>query len=177
MTSLSQRRRIVSMFVAVVLLTPISPVIADRDNERDVVVKFTKWITSVVPAVPATATPARFLMAGVVGGHIGAGGFVGEVLDRKVSSGVTANIVSLHAIYDVQAGAFSFTALIQGGSGTEGNGLLDGVILNGWKTGSRVHVEYKTEARCRENTNPPGVFPSCFRGTIRILRDSERSSD
>ena len=98
-------------------------------------------------------------MAGVTGGHIGAGTFVGEVLDRKVSSGLTAPIVSLHAIYEVQAGAFSFTALIQGGSGTAGIGLLDGVILNGWRAGSRVHVEFKTEASCAENTNPPEFFP------------------
>ena len=167
----------VSMLVAIVLLTLISPVMADRDNERDVVVKFTKWVTSTVPADPATATPMRFLMAGVTGGHIGAGTFIGEVLDRKQSGGITTKIVSLHAIYEVQAGAFSFTALIRGGSGVEEIGLLDGVILNGWKAGSRVHVKFKTEASCRENTNPPGVFPSCFRGTIRVERDSDRSDD
>ena len=174
MSTLSTRRRIVSTFVAIVLLTPISPVMADRDNERDVVVKFVKWVTGTVPADPATVTPRRLLMAGVTGGHIGAGTFVGEVLDRKASSGLTSPIVSLHAIYEVKAGAFSFTALIQGGSGTAGIGLLDGVILNGWRAGSRVHVEFKTEASCAENT---GVFPNCFRGTIRVLRDSDRSHD
>ena len=42
-----------------------------------------KWVTSIVPANPATVTPIRILMAGVTGGHIGAGTFVGEVLDRK----------------------------------------------------------------------------------------------
>jgi len=170
MTTFSARRRVGSMLTAIVLLTPISPVIADRDHERDVVVKFTKWVTSVVPAVPTMAMPPRLLMVGVVGGHIGSGAFRGEVVDRKVSSGHTAPIVSLHAIYEVQAGAFSFTALIQGGSGTEGIGLLDGVILNGWRAGSRVHVEFKTLAGCPENT---GAFPNCFRGTIRVSRDSD----
>lgn len=167
----------VSMFVAIVVLTPISPVMADRDDARDVVVKFTKWVTSIVPADPATVTPMRILMAGVTGGHIGAGTFVGEVLDRKQSSGLTAKIVSLQAIYEVQAGAFSFTALIRGGSGTEEIGLLDGVILNGWRAGARVHVEFKTEASCAENTNPAGVFPNCFRGTIHVLGGSDRSHD
>ena len=176
MSTLSTRRRIVSTFVAIVVLTPISPVMADRDNERDVVVKFTKWVTSIAPATPPQELQ-RILMAGVTGGDIGAGTFVGEVLDRKESSGLTAKIVSLHAIYEVHAGAFSFTALIQGGSGTEEIGLLDGVILNGWRAGARVHVEFKTEASCRENTNPAGVFPSCFRGTIRVLQDSDRSHD
>jgi hypothetical protein len=177
MTILSKRRQTVSILAAAALLALTSPAAADRDNERDVVVKFTKFVTGVVAPVPATASPMRLLMAGVVGGHIGTGTFVGEVLDRKVSSGLTAPIVTLHAIYEVQAGAFSFTALIQGGSGAEGIGRLDGVIHNGWRAGARVRVKFETLASCPENTNPPGVFPNCFRGTIRVLSGSDRSHD
>jgi hypothetical protein len=177
MTTLHSRRRIA--FMAIVLLVYFSPNLAegankDRDDDRGVVVTFTKWVTGVVPPNPAEAMPRRLLMAGRVGGDVGAGTFAGEVLDRKQSTPgtVTTPIVALHAIYEVQAGVYSFTALIQGGSNTTGLGLLDGVILTGWRTGARVHVEFRTLSTCAGNPAGP-----CFRGTIRILRDANDSDD
>src|SRR5438270_11949926 len=71
-----------------------------QDDERDhaTIVTFTKWITAIVPAVPADAIPGRFLMAGITGGDV-AGTFVGEVVDRKVSTSgtITDQIVALDA--------------------------------------------------------------------------------
>jgi hypothetical protein len=95
---------------------------------------------------------------------LGDGDFVGEVLDSKVSTACTAfappctpgitpptisgSIGALHAIYEVQVGENSFTALIQGGRNrvTGGVALLDGVILAGWRTGARVHAAFQTTA-------------------------------
>ena len=52
--------------------------------------------------------------------------------------------------------------LIQGGSGTAEIGLLDGVILNGWKAGARMHVEFKTEASCRRKYQSRWSFSQLF---------------
>ena len=121
-------------------------------------VTFMKWRTAVLPP---SGVPNRLLFRGIVGGDLGAGDFVGEALDRKVSTActafepactpgitpatVTGSIITLHAIYDVQVGEHSFTALIQGGTnGVTGAALLDGVILAGWRTGAPVHVAFQT---------------------------------
>ena len=178
------RRRIVRMATAIVLLLHISPALAagaskDRDDKRRVVVTFTKWITG--PAQPNAndqPAPIRSLMEGIVGGHVGKGGFVGEVLDHKLSTlgHVTVQINALEAIYEVQAGEHSFGALIRGGT-SNGRGLLDGVILNGWRTGARVHVEFIRLASCPDNPNQTGPLAPCFQGTIRILRDADDSDD
>jgi hypothetical protein len=152
----------------------LSPVVADGRSDRDgaVVVTFTKWVTAVVPPVPAEAAASRFLMAGIVGGDI-SGSFVGEVIDRRVSTTgtVTAQIVALDALYEVKAGDHSFTALVHGGqnNGTR-KAILDGVILDGWRTGSIVHVNYDVISGCAGKPAGP-----CFQGTIRILDSGDEN--
>jgi hypothetical protein len=89
---------------------------------------------------------------------------------------ITGSIGALHAIYEVQVGEDSFTALIQGGRNrvTGGGALLDGVILAGERTGARVHVEFQTYdpppngPGCPDARAPMGR--SCFIGTIRVER-------
>ena len=163
-----------------------------RDRRRGPVeVTFTKWRTVVIPAppgVPAPGTTTRSLFKGIAGGDLGAGDFVAEVLDRKASTPcttvdpacapgtpptITTPIAALHAIYEVQVGEHSFTALIQGGSnGVTGVGLLNGVILAGWRTGARVSVAFDTLSSC---TDRDGVAHGpCFDGTIRVGRAPER---
>ena len=145
----------------------------DRDGERGVVVTFTKWVTGVATPTPGDQpAPTRFLMRGIVGGALGPGAFVGEVLDHKLSTAghVTVPINALEAVYEVQAGE-TFEALIRGGQ-SQGRGLLDGVILNGWRTGARVHVDFRVIPRCEGNPAGP-----CFQGTIRILPDSDDDDD
>ncbi len=171
-------RLIASVAIASVLLLNMPSALASgAPNDRhkhDVIVTFTKWITAVVPPIPAEAAASRFLMAGIVGGDV-AGDFVGEVLDRRVSTTGTikAQIVALDALYEVRAGNHSFTALIQGGqNNTTSKALLDGVILDGWRTGARVHVEFTVISGCAGKPAGP-----CFEGTIRILRDSDDSND
>ena len=157
---------------------------ATRDRRRGPVeVTFTKWLKAVLP--PSTGVPSRYLFKGIVGGDLGAGDFVGEVLNRQVSTPCTAfqppctpditpptitgSIIALHAIYDVQVGEHSFTALIQGGTnGVTGAALLNGVVLAGWRTGAHVHVAFQTMTNCADA--PPGT---CFQGVIRIERAPE----
>jgi len=171
-------RLIASVMIASVLLLNMPSAVANGApngrHKHDVIVTFTKWVTAVVPPIPGEAAASRFLMAGIVGGDV-AGNFVGEVLDRRVSTTgtVTAQIVALDALYEVQAGDHSFTALIQGGqNNATRKALLDGVILDGWRTGARVHVEFTVIRGCAGKPAGP-----CFEGTIRILRDSDDSHE
>ena len=186
----------VSSFVsAVALLLLISPALAGgqadaqlpTNTQRPVEVAFTKWRTAQIPPLPAVAV--RSLFAGIVGGDLGEGDFVGEVIDRKVSTPCTAfqptpctpgiepatitgSIIALHAIYEVQVGEHSFTALIQGGTnGVTTAALLNGVILAGWRTGAPVHVAFQTISSCTDRDG--GTHGPCFQGTIRIERPLE----
>jgi len=208
MRTIGVQRRVSPFLIAVVLLLPLSPTLATgqpnaqqasiqgsrspgmpvpskettKDRRRGPVeVTFTKWPTTGLPPLPAV--PGRTLFEGFVGGDLGDGDFVGEVLDSKVSTACTAfappctpgitpptitgSIGALHAIYEVQVGESSFTALIQGGRNRVigGVALLDGVILAGWRTGARVHVAFQTTADCAGAPAGP-----CFHGVIRVER-------
>ena len=186
--------RVSPFLIAVVLVLQLLPALAigqpdvqeatiqgSRVPGMPVEVTFTKWPTTGLPPLPAV--PGRTLFQGFVGGDLGDGGFVGEVLDSKVSTACTAfgptctpgitpptitgSIGALHAIYEVQVGENSFTALIQGGRNRVAGGvaLLDGVILAGWRTGAQVHVAFQTTADCAGAPAGP-----CFQGVIRVER-------
>jgi len=165
----------VALFVgAIVLVLQISPALAGARAEAEgdnyggpVEITFTKWIT--------TAPPCPCLMAGFTGGDV-PGVFSGEVLQRQVS--LNNHVIRLDAMYEVQDedqsdGDQSFTALIRGGqsplAGGTGVGLLDGVIQAGWRTGTRVHVEYQAMTACAGA--PPGT---CFQGTIQVEHAPEK---
>ena len=69
-------------------------------------------------------------------------------------------------------GDHSFTALIRCGQDAAASGRLDGVILAGWRTGARVHVEFErhipigpTDFACGDDA-PMGTV--CFEGTMQI---------
>ena len=88
--------------------------------------------------------------------------FAGEVLERQVSTNGRVN--KLEAFYDVVDGDRSFTALVHGGTDVQtGAALLDGVILAGWRTGDRVHVQFQVMTNC---VGAP--LGRCFQGTIQI---------
>lgn len=120
-------------------------------------------------------------MAGFTQGDV-TGVFVGEVFQRQVS--FNGRIIRLEAMYEVQAVEQSFTAPVRGGTGetkagepasVTGAALLDGVILAGWRTGSRVHVEFQTfTPSSPTDVACPGApaGKTCFSGTIHIERDS-----
>jgi hypothetical protein len=157
---------------------PVTGTETTKDRRRgQVEVTFTKWRTALLPP---SGVPVRRLFKGFVGGDLGAGDFVGELLDRETSTlctvldppctpavpTITPSISALHAIYEARVGEHSFTALIRGGSNdATGAALLDGVILAGWRTGARVHVAFQTMTNCADA--PAGT---CFQGVIRIGR-------
>ena len=201
MKPIDRLRRLPSSLVAGLLLLQISPMVASgqadtqstvrppAQADQPVNITFTKWRTAGVPIAPATAT--RTLFAGFVGGDLGDGSFIGEVIDRKVSTRcgatdpacvpansqlpppatITGPIIALQAIYEVQAGDRSFVALIQGGTnGVTGAALLEGVVLAGWRTGAPVHVAFQTTTNCAGAPEPG----TCFQGTIRVDRAAKQ---
>ena len=149
------------LLVLLPLLTP-AVVAGQFDQARPVEITYTKWV-KVVGSVT--------LLEGFTGGEV-AGTFAGEVLQTQLSS--DGAIRRLEAVYEVQAGDQSFTALIRGGRTTNpGDAILDGVILAGWRTGAEVHVEFKVipapsplDAACYGA--PAGL--TCFQGTISVGR-------
>jgi len=50
-----------------------------------------------------------------------------------------------------------------------GAALPDGVVLAGWRTGARVHVEFHTTTSCLDAPDAR----TCFQGTIHIERAPE----
>ena len=184
------QRRVSPFVIAVVLLLQLSPALATgqsdastetrRDKRRGPVeVTFTKWVTGPV-FVPDNfgITEGRGLMEGFTGGDI-PGTFVGEVLQgqRSANPALKMGITRLEAIYEVHNlnGNHVFTALVRGGTNrATGAALLDGVILAGWRTGARVHVEFRTYAPpptgpgCPDTRAPADL--TCLVGTIQIER-------
>ena len=162
--------RIVVAAVIVLSLLLLQAPQARAGDDADVVT-FTKWVTGVTaptapPLPPGDPGQSILLMAGFTGGAA-PGLFYAEVLYRKVSA--NKQITQLWPIYNVSAGHRSFTALIQGGTNNAtGVGLLEGVIMDGWRTGSRVRVRFQTMTNCAGA--PAGT---CFQGTIRILRNED----
>jgi len=151
----------VACFVgAVALLVQISPAAAEdhRNDNGPIEIAFTKWVTTFP------------LMEGFWGGDL-ANKYVGEVLQRQVSVNPALNgIVRLEAIYEFQNGDRSFTALIRGGTNNvTGAAQLDGVVLAGWRTGARVHVEFDTVPGTTGCFGAP-AGKTCFVGTIHVGR-------
>jgi hypothetical protein len=162
---------VVAFSFAIALLLQISPALAQdqRDaghSNRPVTITFTKW-GAPPPAVPPT--PFFGLFEGFYNdGPVGS--FVAEVLWRQAS--VNGHVAGLEALYEVVDGDRSFSALIRGGSNAAGLGLLDGVILAGWRTGAPVQVEFQRYLAIPGASSCDGapLNKNCFVGTIRVGR-------
>lgn len=175
MKTIRFRTRVASLLSAIVLVFQISPAVAagpqgQSENHQNFEVTFTKWNTGVTPPPPTPFPPGDpgqtiSLFTGFSGGDA-PGAFSAEVLYRKAST--DGKIAQLWPIYKVFAGNRSFTALIQGGSTSTGLGLLEGVVMDGWRTGARVRVRFQRMTNC-----PGAPAGTCFQGTIRILRDDD----
>jgi hypothetical protein len=161
MSTIRLHNRVACFVGAIALLVQISPAAAEdhHDNNKPVEIAFTKWVTT----FPA--------MEGFWGGDL-ANKYVGEVFQRQVSvnPALMNGIIRLEAIYEIQNGDRSFTALIRGGTDSvTGAALLDGVVLAGWRTGARVHVEFDTIPGTTGCFGAP-AGKTCFVGTIHVGR-------
>ena len=160
--------RVASFVGAVALLIQMSPAVAAGEDatNRPVTIAFTKWAAP-PPAVPPT--PFFGLFEGFAGDGL-LGSFNAEVLWRQAS--VNGHVAGLEAMYEVVNGDRSFTALIRGGSNPAGLGLLEGVIMAGWRTGARVQVVFQRYGAIAGMPSCAGAPPNktCFEGTIHVGR-------
>jgi hypothetical protein len=160
MRTIRIHRRVASFVGAIALLFQVSLAMAQdySDINKPAKVTFTKWVTTYP------------LMEGYWGSDI-SNTFVGEIFQRQVSVNPALNgIIRLEAIYEVQDGDRSFTALIRGGTNSvTGAARLDGVVLAGWHTGAQVHVEFDTIPGTTGCFGAP-AGKTCFVGTIYIGR-------
>ena len=179
MPSNSCHRRVALLVGATALLLQTSPSMAGDQfhSQRPVAITYTKWVNT-VPQVPPA--PSINLLEGITGGDV-VGTFSGEVLRSQLGSTLDAGIQIqlIEAVYRVTGdnGGPSFTALLRGGrtnTPTGGDALLDGFILDGWRTGAPVHVEFTripapspSGFACAEVPRP-GL--ACFQGTIHVGR-------
>ena len=117
---------------------------AQAAGDSQVVIGFTKWVT------------VGNQMEGVADG----GTYTGEVLNLDAIAG--GQIWKIDARYDFHIGERSFSAVIYGiHSWHTGNGVLNGVITDGWNAGSRVQVKFVAI--------PSAEHGFVFQGTITII--------
>jgi hypothetical protein len=158
-------KRIATIVVALaIMLTPLLQSASARENDdRPIVIPFTKWFISSTLMVgfieddPASPFEGSMLLNTPI-----------PILPVSVPP-LPAAFRHLEARYDVigRDPSHSFSALIHGKTrvAAPGDGVLDGVITDGWYAGSQVHVEFGTYS-CTYTTG------ACFIGTITILPDA-----
>jgi hypothetical protein len=165
------RSRALAVIGAVALLTfalGAGMVSADDSRyHRNAENTFTKWITRPGPA------PLYASMAGFVGGDVGDGTFVGEVLTLVDSPPPPAGDGTrvINAVYHFNGSQHSFTAsmhVVATGHAFGDTAVLTGVVTAGWLKGNLVAAEY-TQGTCTHG----GVTSTCFTGTLQILRGTK----
>ena len=134
-----------------------------RDH-RNATVTWTKWVTAWFPQ-DGTGNAAN--LGGVVGGDVGDGIFTGEAL--TIDPQPDGSIV-IEADYHFYGSKHSLTVHFQLIQKADGNGVVTGVVTDGWLKGNVVVGQY-TERAC--NTEEGVGLSLCFDGTAEILRGSK----
>ena len=127
-------------------------------NHRSADVTFTKWVTR-LPADPSTM--AGVSMAGVVGGDVGPGVYVGKVIRDDTTS--KPGFWLGQALYGFNGSKHSFLAYNfiteDDRDPSSITATIRGVVIQGWMTGARVTGEYRQWDTCPIPT-PGNVFGS-----------------
>jgi hypothetical protein len=130
-------------------------------------VTFTKWLTS-LPNAPSAAGAS---MAGVVGGDVGPGVFVGMVLTEDTTTRLNHWLAD--AFYGFIGNKHSFVAsnhIDEDDSASPITARIRGVVVWGWMKGAHVTGQYTLWETCPIAT-PGNVFaPSCFKGHLHLWR-------
>jgi hypothetical protein len=141
-------------------------------HNRSADVTFTKWVSS-QPTDPVTLAGAN--MAGVVGGDVGPGTFVGFIIGGDVTS--MPGFWLGHARYEFHGSKHWFVADIhptENDAMTPITATIEGVVIKGWMKGARVTGGYTVVDTCAIPT-PDNIFaPSCIPGTLHLERGHHR---
>src|SRR5450759_1155296 len=92
------------------------------------------------------------VMAGVVGGDVGVGTYAGAILSLDVTN---TGLVT-DDVYDFDGST----------------AVITGRVTGGWLKGNQVSGQY-TQVTCEQT---PGVFGTCFQGTLDVLRGTKPGS-
>ncbi len=114
---------------------------------------FTKWITNFP------------IMEGVVGGDVGTGTFVGDVLN--ISS--VGDITSIDVLYHFNGRIHSFTAhnFITWNTAL-GTAVITGLVTEGWLKGATVTGEFDVRGICPIPTPGNAEGTTCYQGVLHI---------
>jgi hypothetical protein len=161
--------KIWKVILALVLVAGLSSFagiqVASANSRSGADVIFTKWVTDETPVPPILAN-----MAGVVSGDVGAGQFVGEVLEFN---NPTAPMSTIKADYHINGGDHQFTARLNiTQDNVKGTAVLKGKVTEGWMKGAKVNGTYQVNAHSGiENSQTGGPFDDyCFQGTLHIQK-------
>ncbi len=139
-----------------------------RHHHRTGDVTFTKWVVS-LPADPSTLAGVH--MAGVVGGDVGDGAYVGQVLDDDTVS--MPGFWLGHARYEFHGSKHFFAAdlhITEDDQAVPITATIEGIVTDGWLEGAKVTGEYTQYDTCPIPT-PGNVFgTTCFSGTLHLQR-------
>ena len=127
-------------------LSRAAAVAGGRDHPRDADVTFTKWITS-LPTDPSTLAGVH--MAGVVGGDVGRGRYVGRVISDNTTS--KPGFWLGHARYGFHGRRHTFVAnvhITENDTTVPITATIRGVVRKGWLKGARVTGRYRQWDSC-----------------------------
>jgi hypothetical protein len=158
MKTTCMRSGVAILAIAISLLLPLSPILAEQNGHANVT--FTKWGTQFTDLDSLD-------MEGVVSGDVGGGRFIGEANFLPSSD---PNILVIDAFYHINGGIQQFTAhnLITQDL-TTGRAVIEGVVIDGWLNGAKVDGEYQVIFPCGIiNAQEGAIGDVCFQGTLRV---------
>ena len=121
---------------------------------------FTKWVITSPPAPGVVAN-----MMGVVGGDVGPGTYMGEV----ISLNTVGNITSIEALYHFNGSKHAFTANLKiTQDESAGTATITGDVTEGWLKGASVTGEYAVLAVCPIETPDNAYGTVCFQGALHV---------
>ena len=114
---------------------------------------FTKWVTNFP------------IMEGVVGGDVGTGTFVGEVLNVST----VGDITSIDVLYHFNGRIHSFTAhnFVTWNTAL-GTAVITGSVTEGWLKGATVTGEFDVRGICPIPTPGNAEGTTCYQGVLHI---------
>ena len=121
---------------------------------------FTKWVTTSPPAPDVLAN-----MVGVVGGDVGLGTYMGEV----ISMNTVGNITSIQALYHFNGSQHAFTAELNvTQDDSKGTATITGHVTEGWLKGASVTGEYNVKDPCPIETTDNAEGTMCYQGALHV---------
>jgi hypothetical protein len=148
-----------ALLASIGVVAHLEATVASADGFGQTRVTFTKWVTDFPPSGMPIAN-----MVGVVGGDVGDGNFVGEVLtfDPTLGGGKVAKIT---ADYHLNGSVHQSTVRLTVWQFNNKFAVLSGAVTGGWKTGALAYGMYQV-IPCTQGVVQGGI---CYQGTLYVV--------